>query len=299
MSHEFKALKLGHKDLFRRYLADDPPQVSELTFTNLFMWQHRYHPIWLERDGCLLIIMQPEKSAPFGLQPVGKGDKKKALNALFNELRNIADDVRICRVSEDFVNHYLCPDHYVCQHDRDNSDYVYSSDDLIKLSGRKYHRKRNHLNAFIKNHRFEYLELDRRLVEHFMDMQEEWCRIRDCLQSPDLLSEDYAVRAALTCFDELDYKGAAIWIGSKIEAFTLGEQLNPETAVIHIEKANPNIPGLYSAMNNLFVKNAWSGLDYINREQDLGFEGLRMAKKSYYPHHMVNKYTVFPNLQRR
>jgi len=294
MSYEFKPLNLGHKDLFQRYLADDPPHISELTFTNLFIWQHRYHPIWLEQDSCLLIILQPVRSAPFGLQPVGKGDKKKALETICSALGELTNEVRLCRVSEDFVNRYLDPEHYIYQHDRDNSDYVYASDDLIKLSGRKYHRKRNHLNTFFKDHRFEYLELDRGLVGHFMDMQEEWCRIRDCLQTPDLLSEDYAVRTALTCFDELDYKGAAIWIGSKIEAFTLGEQLNPNTAVIHIEKANPNIPGLYSVMNNLFAKNAWSGLEYINREQDLGVEGLRKAKESYYPHHMVNKYTVFP-----
>jgi uncharacterized protein len=294
MSHEFKPLETGHKDLFRRYLNDDPPQVSELTFTNLFIWQHCYHPVWLELDECLLIILSPDKSTPFGLQPFGKGYKEKALDALCSELRNITDDVRLCRVSEDFINRHIDPDQYFYQLDRNNSDYVYTSSDLIELSGRRYHSKKNHLNAFIKNYKFEYLALDKELVGHFMDMQEEWCRIRDCLQTPDLLLEDYAVKTALTYFDELDYKGAAIRIGSKIEAFSLGEQLNSDTAVIHIEKANPDIPGLYNAINHFFVRNAWSGMEYVNREQDLGLEGLRKAKESYYPHHMVNKYTVFP-----
>ena len=294
MSHEFKPLELGHKDLFRRYLAEDPPQISELTFTNLFIWKHCYHPVWLERDDCLLIILRPEKTAPFGLQPVGTGDKRKALDALCSELKDISAEVRICRVSEDFVNRRLDPDQYFYQLDRNNSDFVYRSGDIMELSGRKYHSKKNHLNTFIRNFQFEYLALDRELVGHFLDMQEEWCRIRDCLQTHDLLMEDYAVKTALTYFNELDYKGAAIRIGNRLEAFSLGEQLNRDTAVIHIEKANPDIPGLYSVINNLFVRNTWSSLEYINREQDLGIEGLRKAKESYYPHHMVNKYTVFP-----
>lgn len=294
MPHEFRPLELGQKDLFRHYLAEDPPQISELTFTNLFMWRHCYHPVWLEHDGCLLVILKPEKSAPFGMQPVGAGDKRKALDALCSELRDIADEVRICRVSEDFVSRHLDPDQYFYQLDRNNSDYVYRTRDLIELSGRRYHSKKNHLNTFMRNYKYEYLPLDGELVTHFLDMQEAWCRMRECIQTPDLLMEDYAVKTALTYFNELDYTGAAIRIGSNIEAFSLGERLNPDTAVIHIEKANPAIPGLYSAINNLFALNAWSGLEYINREQDLGVEGLRKAKESYYPHFMVNKYTVFP-----
>lgn len=294
MADEFKPLEIGDKDIFRHYLTEDPPECSELTFTNLFIWQHCYHPVWLEQDGCLLIILSPDKSPPFGMQPVGKGDKKKALEALCSELRDITDEVRLCRVSEDFVNRHLDPDQYFYQQDRNNSDYVYATRDLIELSGRRYHSKKNHLNTFMKNYEFEYMKLDRKLVGHFMDMQEEWCKIRECVQTPDLLLEDYAIKTALRYFDELDYAGSAIRIGSRIEAFSLGEQLNRDTAVIHIEKANPAIPGLYSAINQLFAQNGWSGMEYINREQDLGIEGLRKAKESYYPHHMVNKYTVFP-----
>jgi hypothetical protein len=176
--------------------------------------------------------------------------------------------------------------------DQDNSDYIYRAQDLIQLSGRKYHRKKNHLNKFLKNVRFEYRDLDIELVECFIDMQESWCRLKDCIDKPELLSEDYAVHVALKYFEELEYKGGAIQIDSRIEAFALGEGLNPDTAVIHIEKANPDIPGLYTAINQLFCEHAWHDMEYINREQDLGVEGLRSAKESYYPHHMVNKYSI-------
>jgi hypothetical protein len=125
-------------------------------------------------------------------------------------------------------------------------------------------------------------------------MQEAWCRLRECVEKPDLLAEDYAVRDALTHFEELGYQGGVILINSAVEAFSLGETLNRDTAVIHIEKANPDILGLYAAINQLFCLNAWSEVTYINREQDMGVEGLRKAKESYYPHHMVNKYILKP-----
>jgi hypothetical protein len=132
------------------------------------------------------------------------------------------------------------------------------------------------------------------LVECLLDMQDKWCQIKKCADTPDLLAEDYAIYEALTHFEELDYRGGAIQIDSAIEAFSLGESLNADTAVIHFEKANPEIPGLYNAINQLFCSNEWSNITYINREQDLGVEGLRKAKESYNPHHMISKYTISP-----
>jgi hypothetical protein len=130
------------------------------------------------------------------------------------------------------------------------------------------------------------------LVECFLDMQQEWCQLKDCKANPDLLREDYAVYQALTHFQELDYQGGAIIINGRVEAFALGEPLNENTAVIHIEKANQQVSGIYAAINQLFCLHAWSQMEYINREQDLGVEGLRKAKTSYHPHHLVNKYTL-------
>ncbi|MGD2126513.1 MAG: phosphatidylglycerol lysyltransferase domain-containing protein, partial [Desulfobacteraceae bacterium] len=273
---------------------EDPPQISELTFTNLFIWRHQYRPVWLPWKDCLLIIFQPKEGAPYGLQPIGSGDKRAALDLLYQEISKFASEVRICRVAEDFVNNHVDADRYVCLPDRNNSDYVYLAEDLINLSGRKYHRKKNQLNQFMKNYAFEYRPLDAELVECFLDMQEAWCKIKECVEKPDLLAEDYAVHEALTWFEDLDYQGGAIFINSNVEAFSLGELMNPESAVIHIEKANPYIPGLYAAINQRFCMNAWSDVTYINREQDMGIEGLRKAKESYQPHHMVNKYTLIP-----
>jgi uncharacterized protein len=292
MSLDFKPVEVKDREIFDRYFREDPPEISELTFTNLFMWQGLYRPVWTELDNVLLIILNPEGTTPFGLQPVGPGDKAGALGILLDYLAGKTPEPKICRAGEKFVTDVVDKGRFSCLPDRDNSDYVYSTLDLIQLSGRKYHRKKNHLNHFIKSFQYEYRELDLELVECFIDMQEEWCKMRECLEIPDLLSEDYAVHRALTHFEELDYRGGAIKIDGRIEAFSLGEVLNENTAVIHIEKANPDIPGLYTAMNQMFCSNAWAEMEFINREQDLGVEGLRKAKESYLPHHMINKYTI-------
>ena len=294
MQDDFRPVEIGHKEIFSRFFREDPPRISELTFTNLFIWSHRYHPIWSQRENCLLIILRPDGVAPFGLPPVGRGDKGRALDIMMDELGRLTNDTKICRVSEEFLERHVNRERYEVELDIDNSDYVYSARDLIRLSGRKYHRKKNHLNRFLREYRFEYRNLDMELVECFLDMQEKWCQMKECVEKPELLSEDFAIHRALTYFEELDFKGGAIQIDSRIEAFSLGEPLNDNTAVIHIEKANPEIPGLYTAINQFFCSNACSGMEYINREQDLGLEGLRKAKESYYPHHMVKKYTISP-----
>jgi hypothetical protein len=293
MAIEFKPVEIHDKEILENYFKADPPEISELTFTNLFMWGHRYRPQWAQWEETLLIIFYPDDSIPFGLPPVGPGNKPDAIDILFDELEKVSPEAKIYRASESFVNNYADPGRYVCIEDRDNSDYVYSTYDLIKLSGKKYHSKKNHLNRFFKNQQFEYCELDLELVECFIDMQEDWCQMKECVESPDLLAEDFAIHKALTYFEDLSFTGGAIKVDGRMEAISLGEILNPDTAVIHIEKANPDIPGLYTAINQLFCQNAWPEIKYINREQDLGIEGLRKAKQSYHPHHMIKKYTVF------
>jgi hypothetical protein len=291
---DFKPIEIQHKEIFDRFFLQDPPQTSELTFTNLFIWRHHYRPLWLQWENCLLIILKPEGLLPSCLPPIGPGDKRNALDFLCEQIKQLTPEVKVCRVSNEFVENYMDHDRYASFLDRNNSDYVYRTLDLIQLSGRKYHKKKNLLNRFIKNYTFEYRRLDIELVECLLDMQEKWCQIKECADKPDLLAEDYAIYEALTHFEELDYQGGAIQIDSTIEAFSLGESLNANTAVIHFEKANPEIPGLYNAINQLFCSNEWSHITYINREQDLGVEGLRKAKESYNPHQMINKYTISP-----
>lgn len=288
----FKPLELRDKEVFKAFLSQDPPQASEVTFTNLFIWRHHYQPLWKSWQDCILIVLHPKGKTPVGLAPFGPGNKEKAFNRFVEILQSATQTVQMDRVTESFLHQYIDPDRYAWVLDRDNCDYVYKTKDLIHLSGKRYHRKKNHLNRFIKSFSFEYQPLDQDLVECVLEMQAAWCAMRECREKPDLLSEDHAVFEALTLFEELDYQGGAIVMEGRVEAFSIGESLNKDTAVVHVEKANTDIPGLYAAINQRFCQHAWKHMTYVNREQDLGINGLRKAKESYLPHHMVNKYKV-------
>lgn len=178
--------------------------------------------------------------------------------------------------------------------DRDNSDYVYATKNMIRLSGNRYHTPKNHINRFSKHHVWEYQPLTADLISECLRVQEEWCLSKNCSESHGLINEDRAINEALTHFGQLKYQGGVIRVGGKVEAFTLGELLNPETVVIHIEKANPDLPGLNPLIQQQFLLHTWSHIPWVNREQDLGIEGLRKSKMSYHPEFLVEKFRLLP-----
>lgn len=292
--NDYTPIELVHKAAFDEFLRSDPPQISELTFTNLYMWRRARRTVWRVVDGCLLIILWPESGSPYGLPPVGRGDKQQALEILCSDLRARHGEARICRADKDFVEACVDPARYTITEDRDNSDYIYLADELIKLPGNRLHGKKNFVNRFLKNYSFEYKRFDDESIVKVLELQESWCELRECFLNPTLHQEDIATREAVEHFRDLGFTGGAILIDGKVEAFSFGEKLNPDTAVIHMEKANPEIPGLYAAINQIFCEREWSTVRYINREQDLGVEGLRKAKLSYHPHHLVEKFTILP-----
>ncbi|MCB2186753.1 MAG: DUF2156 domain-containing protein [Deltaproteobacteria bacterium] len=288
----YRDLELEHKSGVQAFLTADPPLTSELTFTNLYMWRHHYLPQWREEAGCLLVVVSPPDTAPFGLPPVGRGDHAAAVAALGRDLAAAGLTPRLARVGRDLAQS-LPAEQYLVEHERDQDDYVYLAQDLRELKGRKYHRKKNHLNKFLRAHpRHEYQPLTAEICRKVLDMQEHWCRLRGCEDDPGLASEDLAICEAILAREALGLTGGVILLDGRVEAFSLGEMLNPQTAVIHVEKANPEIDGLYTAINQRFCQEAWSGAEFINREQDLGLEGLRAAKESYLPHHLEEKFRV-------
>lgn len=177
--------------------------------------------------------------------------------------------------------------------DRDDWDYVYLTFDLADLPGDKYHPKHNFITRCLSKHKCEYAEFDPSVVKDCLQLQTQWCSLRNCSLVPSLEAENRAIRTAFDNFEALSIFGGAIYVDGKLEAFTLSEPLNRETAVIHFEKANPEIVGLYQVINQWFCQNSLRSFRFVNREQDLGIMGLRKAKLSYYPHHMVEKYIAY------
>ena len=289
---QFKELSLEDKPLFDTAFQQYPPLISEFTFTNLFIWRHAYR-FKMARFKKFICLMSEKKEGPFFFPSIGEGDVVECYSALLRYLKEKGHFPRICRVPEamalgiDWKAAGL-----VAELDRNQSDYVYLVEDLATLKGRKYHRKRNHIKQFTGKYSFQYVPLAPEWISECLHLQDAWCDIRKCDATPGLASEALAVKEALTNFETLGIRGGAIRIDGRVEAFTLGEPLNSDTVVIHIEKTNPAYDRLYPTINRSFLEKEWSGYRYVNREQDLGEEGLRKAKESYFPHHMENKYSI-------
>ncbi|MCL2633605.1 MAG: phosphatidylglycerol lysyltransferase domain-containing protein [Oscillospiraceae bacterium] len=174
---------------------------------------------------------------------------------------------------------------------RDFYDYVYCFETLSKLSGKKLHAKRNHLNRFYENNwEFEPITPDN--IEEVADMHNRWCMEHNCYDDSEKLREAQAVIRGLESFFELGFVGGIIRVDGDIHAYTFGERLNSDTFVVHAEKAFTTVQGAYTAINHEFVNYACKGYTYINREEDMGLENLRKAKLSYCPAFVVEKYRV-------
>ena len=180
----------------------------------------------------------------------------------------------------------------LAEEDPDNADYVYRTQDLIHLPGRKYDGKRNHIRNFMRSYDFAYAAIDPRTLPEVVDFQRRWFAGRGRTDLPGLAAEDRAVHELLRHYPDLPVTGATIRVDGRIEAFAIGSQLNQDTALVIAEKANSEIRGLYQAMNQMFCENALARYTWVNREQDADDAGLRRAKLSYHPHHMVAKYRV-------
>ena len=288
----FNELTLEDKPLFDQLFRRFPPVISEFTFTNLFIWRSVYRTN-VSRFGNLLCLLSEQGQDSFFFPPVGEGNVIECFQSLLQYLGGKGLPPKIARVPENLATQIDGKASGMkAEMDRSQCDYIYLVQEMVDLKGRKYHRKRNHIKQFQEKYSFQYIPLTPEWVPQCLQLQAEWCDLRDCEANPGLHNESLATKEAFTHFEELGVKGGAILINGKVEAFTLGDPLNPETIVIHIEKANPAYDGLYPTISQAFLKHGGSGFTYVNREQDLGEEGLRKAKESYFPLHMVNKYTV-------
>ena len=293
---EFQALGREDRPLIQRYLWSAQPETSELTFTNLFIWRSLYRWEWSVDGDWLLLLGHKEGQPPFFLQPLGPEPRLEVLEQAFDWLEDTrkASRPRVERADAKFVAEIKAGAGFEITPTREHFDYIYRTSDLGELKGGRYHAKRNHINRFLQNfgNVYEFVPIGPETLSLCLDFQRRWCEWKRCDEDMNLLDEWDAVRAALADYNALEVSGAAILIDGRVEAFTFGELLNEETAVVHIEKANPEIPGLYAVINQQFCRKYWGSIPFINREQDLDEEGLRKAKLSYHPVRFVEKYRV-------
>lgn len=291
---EFTSLELAHKEKIDSYLSARRIESSELTFLSLYIWRKALNIRFAEVDGCLVLALRDNGFPPSLRFPLGRGDKKRALYAACRAFTDNGFQPRFYGLTRDMKEELLqlCPGKFEITPMTDFFDYVYSTQRLITLSGKDLHSKKNHVNSFKKTYDYKYLPLSQADAEEIKNVYAVWLSQRK--RKPDyyLASEWQSIMDIMDNYDALGCKGAKLYADGRLCAFTIGEPLNDNTAVIHIEKADKSVRGAYAAINQMFAENEWSNYEYINREDDIGLPGLRKAKQSYRPAFMVEKYSA-------
>ncbi len=294
---DFKPIELADKPVFDKAFAQRYYENSWFTFTNLFVWRENYSTAWALHEGSLYVRLQANGLIYF-LPPFAPAQQSfaEAVAAAVSESASRGNPFLMKGLSPVMCNELqdVFPGRFMIEAQREYFDYLYRAEDLRTLAGRKYHSKRNFVNRFRAEHAdWQYETLTTDSGEDCLQVAAVWCVNRDCDASDVLASEYRAIEDALQHFDVLGLRGGIIRLAGKPVAFSFGESLNSDTAVLHMEKADPSIQGLYAVINQECCRRAWNDVEFINREEDMGEEGLRKAKESYYPVRLVEKYKIY------
>lgn len=296
---DFRPISLYDREVLSSFSKAWEFESSEFVFSTLFLWQPSCNTAYTIEDDILLIRLTcgSGKYDEFILPPMTRNetlDYRRPLNLAIRSFEASGKPLLIRSITERFREkmEQAMPGKFIFEREPSNDEYIYQSQSLITLSGKKLHAKRNHINQFRSLYAFEYEPY--RVQAHLdecLALNRLWHKSKD--QSEKLMSREMeACSRALTYADELGLSGGVIRIDGKIQAFTLGEQITSEMALIQMEKANADISGLYAMINQQFAEHTWSQVPYINREEDMGLEGLRKAKMSYRPIRMIEKYAA-------
>lgn len=296
---EFKNLELSDKAWINACAAAEDSRSADFSFANMYMWDESFRQLVAEIGG--RVAAKPKyRSHPFFAFPVGSGD----LRAAVEELRDYAEKKGFPFCLNGVTETHraqleaLYPGQLQFTPDRDHFDYLYEAEKLASLSGKKLHSKRNFVNRFQAEHdNWRFTPLTAETCADCLPLLEKWedGHSADEQQKKSVQAERAAIARAFEHFDALGLEGGALYIGEEMVAFTVGEKISSDTYDVHFEKARADIPGTYPMINREFVRyilQLHPEIRYINREDDMGLEGLRKAKLSYAPVSMVEKYSV-------
>lgn len=296
----FKNIDINSKKELDPYFDMVDYEACEYCFTTLYMWQHVYKTGYYIGDDFAVLVGEYEGNS-FSILPLATKERlPEVIDFVIDYFKNINKKVYLRGITKEIIDvlNEIHPGEFEYIEERDLFDYIYDAESLRTLAGRKNQKKRNHINYFLKEYdgRFEYKLLDKENFDECLKLMKDWTINKEEHDSFDEGMDDelVAIKKIFNNYDILKdrVKVFGIYIDGKLEAFSIGEFLNKNMALIHIEKANPEIRGLYPLINQQFLVKEFADVEFVNREEDLGIEGLRKAKLSYHPCRFVEKYTV-------
>lgn len=288
----FQDITLADKDTITSFTMKSDRRNCDLSFSNLCSWRFLYDTKFAVVDNFLVFKFWAGEQLAY-MMPIGTGDLKAILRKLIEDADKEKQSfcmLGVCSNMRVDLETTL-PSQFVFTEDRDYADYIYLKSDLSTLKGKKFQSKRNHINRFRNTYPdYEYTPITPDRIQECLDLEAEWCKVNNCDQQEGTGNERRALIYALHNFEALGLTGGILHVNSKIVAFTFGMPINHETFGVHVEKADTTIDGAYAMINYEFANRIPEQYIYINREEDLGIEGLRKAKLSYQPVTILEKY---------
>ncbi len=296
---QFYPITIDKKPLIESYTKPWGAECSDLSFTNMFIWGTEGKMEYAEKDNVLYIKLDFQGVPAYFWAPIPKFgmevNYRRAVYDAIEYMKKIGVEPTIRSVSAPFYEmmHKACPELFIQPTDI-AWDYVYEREKLETLAGKKLHAKRNHVNKFLSLYPdYEYKKLEPAMIQDCIALYDQWIEEKEEF-STELKDERKSVLLALCNMKELGLVGGTIFIDGKLVAFTLGERLQPHLQLVHIEKADASFEGIYPMINQQYVKNECMDVELINREEDMGIEGMRKAKRAYHPVKMIEKYMFSP-----
>ena len=294
----FKSVELSDKEIIDSFLKLNTHPICDYCFTNMFSWKAKFQTEFsIFKETLFVRYFDENENVTCYLMPLGKMDLRDSLAIIIEDAERNHIKFVMKQITPEMYNiiNSVMPAIFQSKHDRNNDDYIYFSEKLIKLSGNKLQSKRNFINRFKHdNPQWQYLSLHTKDdIEKCTKMLDKWDNLNFAKAKESLRYDYIATKLMLENFHFLQLKGGAISVNDEIVAFTIGEQLTNDTFVIHVEKAYSNMIGAYTIINQQFAEFEAYKYLYINREDDMGLENLRKAKMSYHPDILLKKSKLF------
>ena len=288
---KLKDITLQDKEVLQVFLQSLNEFSCEMSFANVYLWCRHYPTGFAIVEGMLVFAsLEDELSFTF---PWGDKDPKPALEVLMTYCEERGIPFQIHNATTEIFEQLdaLYPGRFQIEYERVYADYVYETEKLASLSGKKYHSKKNHVNRFMRTYPdWSYEAICPENIEECFQMALKWRELNGCEEDEEKLAEICVTLNFLRLFRELEMCGGVLRVNGEIAAFCIGEAVCDDTMVVHVEKAFSDITGAYAMINQQFAMNSCRSFALLNREEDMGIEGLRRAKLSYNPEFILMKY---------